>query len=283
MPLQLVGEPHPSGPASTECTTPWYWKEIQFFGGASDDARRAFFASANKCEYAKGRHIFFSNDPASSVFYLGSGLVKIYSLSDRGEITIHWFCVAGEIFGMGGISGSSDQMAFAQAVEDSSVFKISRSNFEALLREHSELSFNVIKLMGARLRLSCDTVSGLASQSADKRLALQLLRLAESCGRIRNGNIEIRPHITHQEFANMIGSCRQTVTMALQDFRDRGWIDMTARCTTILAIGELQKFAETSGLTSYSPRQEDKLAGHSKDIKKSNIPADLAKRYWRSR
>jgi CRP-like cAMP-binding protein len=278
MPVQLAERLYPLDWVSSDETTPWYWKRVHLFEGVEERGQRAFFDCAKKHEYAKGRHIVFPNDPGSKIFYLKSGLVKIYNLSEHGQATIYWFCVSGEVFGMGGITGCSEQMVFAQAVEESHVFTIGRHKFEELLRAHPQLGLNVMRLMGARLRLACDTVASLPLQSADMRLARQLLRLAENCGHLKHGGVELRAHITHQEFANMIGSCRQTVTVALQHFRDRGLIDMTGRYITILAVRELKDFAEDRGKVRDAHPQSENRSGRS-----SNLSPTLVRHYWNVR
>ncbi len=266
-----------------EPALPWYWKRVNLFEGIEDDCCRAFFASTEKHEYVKGRHILFANDPGSRILYLSRGLVKIYSLSEYGEATIHWFCVPGEVFGMGGITCSPYQMIFAQSVEQSCVYAMTRPKFEEFIKTYPQLSLNVIKLMGARLRLACDTVSELASQRVDRRLARQLLRLAENCGHKKNGGIELRAHITHQEFANMIGSCRQTVTATLQDFRDRGLIDMVGRCIIILATDELRELGE--GAQQPYMRMNIRVGSAVENAKagRGRIAPTLARQSWRDR
>jgi CRP-like cAMP-binding protein len=266
---------------TAESAAPWYWKPVGLFDNVDEAARHAFFKLADKKEFAKSRHLFFANDPGNSVFYLSRGLVKIYNLSENGEATIHWFCVPSEVFGMGGISGSADQMVFAQAVENSLVFMIPRHKFEDLLHAYPRLGLNVIKLMGARLRLACDAVADLSSQTADRRLARQLMRLAENCGQIKHGAIELRAHITHQEFANMIGSCRQTVTVALQDFRDRGLIDMKGRCIIILKADKLEQIAGNVG--NALPDALASRASSAANVRRHEMPPILVRRYWKVR
>jgi CRP-like cAMP-binding protein len=231
-------------PSST--LVPWYWKKLDLFDDVGETARREFFKHTERHDYHKGQHIFMSQDPATKIFYLDQGLVKIYDLTEDGTASIYWFGVPGDVFGMGALCGSATQMVFAQSVEPVRLFAIERTMFERILQNYPKLALNVIRLMGARLRLACDSVTDLSSRRTDRRLARLLLRVAENCGRLAGSSIELGSHITHQEFANMIGACRQTITGILQSFRDLGFIDMTGRAITILAIDDLRKFANGS-------------------------------------
>jgi CRP-like cAMP-binding protein len=50
-------------------------------------------------EFKKGRHLFHASDRASKVFFLQTGLVKVYHLSPGGLVTIFWFCSSGDLLG----------------------------------------------------------------------------------------------------------------------------------------------------------------------------------------
>ena len=222
------------------CDAPWYWEKFDFFDEADDAARRAFFDEANRAGYRRNETIFMPTDPANRIFYLRSGMVKIYHLSARGDPTIFWFCVPGDLFGAGGLSGSLQQSVYGQATESSVIYTISRSAFESLLKRHPQLALNVIRLMGARLRLACDSMTDLVSQLTNVRLARALLRLAYNCGLRHGDRVVLRIRITHEELANMIGSSRQTVNEALRDLGSRGLVEVKRRVITIPAPARLQ-------------------------------------------
>ncbi len=225
---------------------PWYWEKFDFFDEADDAARRAFFDDARKTEYRKNETIFTPTDPASRIFYLMSGMVKIYHVSAGGDPTIFWYCVPGDLFGAGGLSGSLVQSVYGEATESSVIYTISRSAFESLLKSFPQLALNVIRLMGARLRLACDSMTDLASQSADVRLARALLRLANNCG-VRDGErVLLKIRITHEELANMIGSSRQTVNEALREFSSRNLIEVTRRVITLPSPDRLQALIDSA-------------------------------------
>lgn len=220
--------------------TPWYWKRFNFFDEADDSAREAFFARATRRSHRKKVVLFTPTDPANTIFYLHSGVVKIYHLSVHGDPTIFWFCVPGDLFGAGGLAGSLQQSVYGEVMEPSVIFTISRTAFEELLTCYPRLALNVIRLLGARLRLACDSMTDLASQMTDVRLSRALLRLAFNWGLQWEAGVVLRIKITNEELANMIGASRQTVNEALRDFCARGLIDIRRRVITIPQPERLQ-------------------------------------------
>lgn len=227
---------------------PWYWKKVNLFDEADAQARQAFFQRAERHEYRKGQHLFRADDPATRVFFLESGVVKIYHLSSQGAVTVFWFCVPGDLFGAGGITGSFEQSVYGQAVERSAVFTIARPGFEQVLKAHPQLAINVIRLMGARLRLACDALTDKVSLKTSGRLARLLLRLAQNWGYPSVNGIELRVKITHQELANMIGASRQRVNETLQEFQRKNWIRVNGRMITIASPEEIQRLLDGGAL-----------------------------------
>lgn len=222
--------------------TPWYWNKVNLFDLVSPEGRRAFMQRAERRDYRRAEHIFRASDPANRVFFLESGLVKIYHLSPQGAVIIFWFCAPGDLFGAGGIAGSMQQSVYGQAVERSVVFTMSRVAFEEVLQEHPRLAINVITLMGARLRLACDAMTDNVTQRADARIARALLRLAQNWGDPGPGGVRFRIRISHQELGNLVGASRQTVNRALREFAREGWLAQDRRVLVLTDVAGLTAF-----------------------------------------
>lgn len=212
-----------------DMNVPWYWNRTNWFDGTPPVVRSAFLDLAERREYRRGAHIFRATDPANRIYFLERGMVKIYHLASQGEVTIFWFCAPGDIFGAGGIAGSLEQSVYGQAVEQSVVYVVTRSDFERLLHEHPQLGVNALRLMAARLRLACDAVTDKMTQRTGARLARILLRLARHWGEPAGQEVRFRVRITHQELANMMGACRQTVNRTLGEFVNEGLIRFEGR------------------------------------------------------
>jgi CRP/FNR family cyclic AMP-dependent transcriptional regulator len=151
-----------------------------------------------------------------------------------------WFCLPGDVFGAGGISGTHLQSVYAQAVEESTIRFVSRPDFEQVMKDHPQMAINMVRLMSARLRLACDALVDMSVHKAEARLARVLLRLAHNYGTRTSGAIEIRVRVSHQELADMIGSSRQTVNAYLHEFSNSGWINLKGRAISIVSQADLQ-------------------------------------------
>lgn len=223
--------------------TPWYWERVSLFDGVEASAKELFLRHATMHSYRRGQHVFREDDDANQVFYLHEGMTRIYRLSPDGDLTVYWFCIAGELFGAGGITGCRNQAVNSQAITKSTVYVMLRPVFEQMLTLHPKIAYNALKLMGARLRLACDTIVDMRSQKTNTRVALALLRLSHNCG-VHVGNaVKIDAPITHQEIANMVGACRQTVTEVLRELEGNGLVRQEGRQLLITNVAALNAFA----------------------------------------
>jgi CRP-like cAMP-binding protein len=223
---------------------PWYWGPSSFFDGTPAELKPAVLAQARRLEVKRGKLVFAADDGAEYVYYLERGLVKIYHLASSGEVTIFWFCTAGELFGPGGMTGAAEQAVYAQAASHSVIYAIVRQDYERLLHTHPQLGINTIKLLGGRMRLACDAVVDKNTQRAEARLARILLRLARHWGEVDGSEIRFGMAITQQEMANMAGTCRQTINTTLRSFEADGLIRFDGRT---LVIGKPDELAALIG------------------------------------
>lgn len=208
-----------------------------------------FLRHSTRHVFNKGQAIFHERDDGNEVFYLAEGMARIYHLAASGESTIYWYCVAGELFGAGGITGSMNQAVNGQAISKCTVYVMLRPVFEQMLKLDTRLAYNALKLMGARLRLACDTIADMRLQRTSQRVARALLRLARNCGVMTAQGIRLDAPITHQEVANFVGASRQTVSEILRDFEDRGLISRHSRQIVL---------ADSTAIHAYSLAESDR-------------------------
>ena len=70
--------------------------------GLDDEARRWMFSLAEKRRVGKGRHVFHEGEPASRMYLVEEGLVKIFRITAEGKEQVIHFIRAGESFAEAG-------------------------------------------------------------------------------------------------------------------------------------------------------------------------------------
>ena len=127
---------------------------------------------------AAGASIFAQGSPATSVFYIQEGSVKLSVLSSAGKEAVVAMLGPGDFFGEGCLAGQPLRMGTATAVGATTVLRIEKREMVRMLHEQPAFADRFLAHMLARnIRIEEDLVDQLFN-SSEKRLARTLLLLA---------------------------------------------------------------------------------------------------------
>lgn len=171
---------------------------------------------------ARNALVFRAGDASTHVYFLRSGLVKIYEGSDLGRDTILWFCLRGEVFGLAEAVAGGYRGVSAQACERSEVLAVHGDVFRQYLLGHPQAALLSLQAVSARLRGLGHVLVNLVSDDVHTRIGKLLLRLGARYGMRVGNEIVLRIPLTHQAISDMIGAARPTVSSALGDLKRKG-------------------------------------------------------------
>jgi CRP/FNR family transcriptional regulator len=196
-------------------------------------------------------HIFMEGDPSRWFYLVKSGHVKIVRHSKTGKDVVLELLGPGEVFGGVAVIEKRPYPAAAQATESTVVLKIPADPMIALAERHPAFVREMALMIGRRLRAAHDSVTSLALDPVEARLAAALLRLAEregTRGKAEEG-VTLPFHLTRQSLADMTGTTVETTIRILRRWlRDGLLADDTGRLVltdrpglTALAAGEAEQ------------------------------------------
>jgi CRP/FNR family transcriptional regulator, cyclic AMP receptor protein len=190
--------------------------DVRAFLDAARVARRVLRFDAGAVVFAQG-------SPATSVFYIQEGGVKLSVLSSAGKEAVVGMLGAEEFFGEGCLAGQPLRMGTATAVVPTTVLRIHKAQMLRALHEHAAFAERFIAHMLMRnIRIEEDLVDQLFN-SSEKRLARALLLLARY-GRDVNSQ-RILPRLSQETLAEMVGTTRSRVNFFMNKFRKLGFIE----------------------------------------------------------
>jgi CRP-like cAMP-binding protein len=108
------------------------------------------------------------------------------------------------------------------ASEDTTLLVLTRDAFLEHLRARPETALNLLGELSRRLRRADETIANLALHDVHRRLVRTLERLAREDGEETPEGLLLRRRPTQQDLANLIGSCRETVSRAFTSMVKRG-------------------------------------------------------------
>lgn len=207
----------------------WYLKNINLFHGMSEEQMRMVEQRTVMREVRRREVLYLPGDAGDRIFLLKRGVVKISALQEGGREVMLALLRKGEVFGEEAVLEDAPRDHMAEAYEDALICIITRQDFLDMLKAHPELVFKVTKLIGLRLKTFRTRVEHLLFKGASQRLASTLLELAREHGIADAQGTLVPLRLSQQDLANLIGVTRESVNLALSDFRKRGLVVLEGR------------------------------------------------------
>jgi CRP-like cAMP-binding protein len=173
-----------------------------------------------------GTLIYSPDEHSEVLFLLKEGRVRLYRLSPDGKALTTAMIEPGLVFGEMALLGQGMQDSFAEALEDSILFTLSRRDVQQVLLADPRISRRLLELASRRLADTERKLEEFAFRNVPQRLASLLLQLAHVPPGQRAGPVTLPARYTHQQLAEMIGTYRETVTKVLNDLRQQGLVRM---------------------------------------------------------
>ncbi|HKS30031.1 MAG TPA: DUF1003 domain-containing protein [Pyrinomonadaceae bacterium] len=120
--------------------------------------------------YKAGETIFYEKEPGDAMYILRAGSVRIWVHDeDVKEVTLAEL-QPGAFFGELAVLDGSERSATAEAIKDSTLYRLSREDFHAFLLNHPPVALNMIREMGVRLRQTNQLVSQRVTRNINREM-----------------------------------------------------------------------------------------------------------------
>jgi CRP-like cAMP-binding protein len=216
-----------------------YLKSILYFSGVSlaeleSISKLVFEKTADRAEM-----VLLEGEPAENLYFVASGVVKLFKTSVEGKEQILSIVRPGESFNDISIFDGEPNPVSAQAMGPVLLYGIKKTEMEAIVRNHPQIALNVIKVLVKRVRHLLSLVEDLSFKHVIGRVAKILV---EHIG----GEISRGPRLTQQEMAAMAGTAREVVGRSLKELEEVGAIKLDRHRIVITDKEALQKIIEVS-------------------------------------
>ncbi|ACY16600.1 Crp/Fnr family transcriptional regulator [Haliangium ochraceum] len=182
------------------------------------------------------------DEPGETMFLIMSGRIKVVIFGENGrEVTLS-ILRPGDAFGEMSLFDGEARSANCVALEACTLLALSREDLLRHLANHPRTTLNLLGEMARRLRRADESIAQLALCDVNERLVHQLVSLAREEGVDAPEGVLVRRRPTQQELANMIGSCRETISRAFNQLARDGLIIPRGRAMVVT-----QELIERSG------------------------------------
>jgi CRP/FNR family cyclic AMP-dependent transcriptional regulator len=211
------------------------------------DEQSALWSVGRDKEYPPGATLCVEGDPATHVFILLDGWVKILSAAEYGHEPTLALRGAGDIVGEVAGQTTGRRNATMLAIGTVQALIVGYDRFSSFLDSSRGGGRAYRQVLTYRWRDAEARLRSRAMTNGAQRLAALLLDLAERHGGQPEGVIEIALPLSQEELASLAGTSRATVARALTGWRQRGLIRTGQRRITLTDVPGLRQAAGRAG------------------------------------
>ena len=199
-----------------------YLSVSPLFACLSADDRLHLAQRMRSRRFARDEVIFHRDDPASHLYVIVAGTVKIALPDENGREVVVAIERGGDEFGELALFDDSPRSATVTALTETECLLLARKDFmEALDRNHDAMR-QMLGLLARMVRRSSGRVEDLVFLDLPGRVAKCLLDLSEAGGK---GEVDL----TQEDLAAFVGATRVSVNRVLAELEKRGAISIGRR------------------------------------------------------
>lgn len=219
----------------------WYFESVNLYQILCPHKVRAMAGNHKFLNFRKDQFVYFPDEPASYIYMIADGRVRIGHYLDDGKEVIKSILTTGEIFGELALAGEEKRGDFAQAMDDKTVVcPLGIEELKALMYENRELSFKILKLIGFRLMKLERKLELMVFKDARTRIIEFLKDAASWKGKKVGYETMIPTRLTHKDIASLTGTSRQTVTTILNELKEKNLINFDRKKILIRDLENLR-------------------------------------------
>lgn len=191
--------------------------------------------------FKKDELVYRAEDISDALYIVNSGKIKIYRLSETGKEQLVRILNPGDFTGELALfqDATTEQDAYAEAIEPSSICMIQRSDFQELLLKYPSISLKVLAEFSNRLETSERQTTSFATEETDTRIAVFLSELIDKNDANKKEQTIYLP-MARKDLASYLGTTPETLSRQLKSFEKSKLIKQeNNRKITILDLDEL--------------------------------------------
>lgn len=224
----------------------WYVQASRMLRDLDERTVDAMARASTTASYAPGQLLHEAGDPIDAVAFVSSGRVKVYRLSRDGKQQTIAMLGPGDAFGEIGMVDREAQDLYIEALEQTTICRTTRDSFLQLASRDPALAIRLAEAMGEKLQEARERIADFAFRDVRGRVAHLLITLLTQERRL-TGDLSrdrVEPGLTHRELADIVGTRRESVTLALNSLERDGLIAIDGRAVVIRDYQAIRKLAE---------------------------------------
>jgi len=196
--------------------------------------------------FAPGRRfasLFSDSSPSDTLYFLDSGLVKLFKRGEDGKEIILRIVVPGELFGEQALAGEEFRDVrgtSAEVMQEGVIHVIPRAVFGSWAESRPQVWRLLAEAQIARQRDLEKKTELLCLHDVEYRILYYLGELAAAVGTKPDGAADYSIPLSQSELASLIGATRETTSTTLNSLARRGLVKLGRRMLIVSSLDHLR-------------------------------------------
>lgn len=221
----------------------WYLKRINLFTGLTEDEIKYIDSKSCMRTFKKGELIYIPQSNLQQIYFLKKGKVKLYKTDLTGKEMVFAILKDKECFGSLSPLEKGTANEFAEAMEESLTCFIDKNVFFSFIQDKPSIVLRLNKVLSLKMYELEVLLEELTFKTVQERMVSLFLKLDDKFGVPFNRGKLINIKLTHNDIASMIGSTRESTTVALNTLKKQGLIDSRKKKFILVDHRKLKEYS----------------------------------------
>ncbi|MFC1914053.1 Crp/Fnr family transcriptional regulator [Chloroflexota bacterium] len=217
-----------------------FLKSIAYFAGLSSAELESLKRFITEKTAERGQILLFEGEPVKALYFVVSGVVKVFKTSADGKEQILQIIRPGESFNDVPVFGDGVNLSSAEAMGPVALYEIKKSDLGVILRDYPQVAMNALEVLSAKMQHLVGLVEDLSFKHVTGRVAKILLE------HVGDGTSP-SPRLTQQDMAAIAGTAREMVGRSLKALEEEKVIRLERHR---VVITDKEALKELAGVTS---------------------------------
>ena len=216
--------------------------KMPVFSSLSDIDKKVLAAKCDLKLFEAGSTIIEQGENTTKVYFLISGIVQVVDYSNTGRAMTYATLKEGDMVGEMAIIDELPRSAWVSTITPCRLASLPGAFFLEMVKKNADISLALLKQFSLRLRLSNSKLKDVSLLTTEQRACIELIRIAKVDPQSPRSYL-IFQMPTHANFANIIGSSRETVSRIFGKLKEEHIITISKRSLCILNRERLERLA----------------------------------------
>ncbi|HVJ11845.1 MAG TPA: cyclic nucleotide-binding domain-containing protein, partial [Burkholderiales bacterium] len=217
-------------------------QKVDLFKGLDSYSLREIAARCRWIRCKRDQVVIRRDGTDRDVYFVIAGQVRVAAMAGRGRRIILRDVSAGEVFGEHAAIDGRARFADVLALRETLLASMPPEVFRAILANHASVRERLMRRLTGSVRELAGRLLELGAQPVQRRIWMELLRLARLAG-VHDNRARLEPAPTHKDIASRVGTSREQVSRELSRLVRAGLLERAKRNLALCDMAALEQLA----------------------------------------